>query len=945
MMNYDPSTILQIICFILSPSALILLFHFLLKKTKFGQIKPVYSQLIIGIFFGGYSIFAIQFGISFENYTLVIGTCLPLAISLCFDGFEGIFVGAIACIYRIIAGEFLCADYWSRYASGFAFLIAGILGYFIRKFVFKSKRPSWFFGFIFGGAMEGVSILLSMFFSSTNIYSAFETVSSTLFVAIFSNAFLTMIPLILLNIAEKKKTFLFRKQRTLSEIFQFVLLGGFIAAYVVTVSFTYAIQTAEAETSANALLNENLADVDTDINENCTEKLMEKIVSIKGKITIQTSEESLNAILGEYGLSEISIANSVGVVVTSTNAKYIGFDMHSGEQSKEFCALLGSGLYYVKQDYMATSLDPSVYMRYGGGKLDGGFFFAGYNAEAYKTDYIGKAYNCIKNRHVDSNGGILLTDKNGLVICDNLGGGQYTSQYMIDDLTVLKSVANSEIKDISISEIECHSLIYKNNDCYIIVFIPKKDVYASSKNTILVLSLIQYVIFAILFGTIYFLTEKLIVEKFEHVAVSLNKISSGNLEERVEVKGSVEFDSLSKDINCTVTTLEKYIKDAENRMNAELELARQIQKSSLPSYFPAYPERKDFDIYASMDAAKEVGGDFYDFYLIDKNKILFLVADVSGKGIPAALFMMKTKTMLKSLIESGKSIDEAFKITNENLCHNNDADMFVTSFAAILNLCDGELQYVNAGHCYPLISRKNGPFEFIKEKGNFVLGGLEGTDYSLHTLNINVGDRLFLYTDGVSESKNVNDELFGEERLKESLSKISGGSNVKEMCEAIKKDLELFSIDTPQFDDITMLTLRINSLHNSSSLDLKPTLNSNSIVKNFIQAKGEELGIIKDKLSKILIASDEIYSNIVKYSKASNCRVSLEKDGDEVTLLIIENGDRFDPTGFIDQRSVSSPNHLEEGGLGLLITKTISKEFSYKYENKLNVIKIVFENK
>ena len=944
-MNYDPSTILEIISFILLPSALVLLFRFLLEKTKFGQIKAIFSQLIIGLFFGCYSIFAIQFGISFENGTLIIGTCLPLVISLCFDGFGGIFAGVIACIYRIVAGEFLFADYWNRYANGFAFLIAGILGYLIRKFVLKNKTPSWFFGFIFGGAMEGVSILFSMLLSFTNIYSAFEMVCSTLFVTIFCNAFLTMLPLLLLNIAEKKKTLLFRKQRTLSEIFQLVLLSGFIVAYIVTVSFTYAIQTAEAETSANALLNENLTDVDTDIDENCTEKLMEKIVSIKGKITIQTSEDSLKAILGEYGLSEISIANSVGIVITSTNSKYIGFDMHSGEQSKDFCALLGSGLYYVKQDYMATSLDPSVYMRYGGGKLEGGFFFGGYNAEAYKADYIGKAYNCIKNRHVDSNGGILLTDKNGLVICDNLGGGQYTSQYMIDDLTLLKSVTNSEIKDIFISEVECHSVIYKKNDCYIIVFIPKKDVYASSKNTILVLSLIQYVIFALLFAMIYFLTEKLIVRKFENVAISLNKISSGNLEERLEVKGSVEFDSLSKDINCTVATLEKYIKDAENRMNAELELARQIQKSSLPSYFPAYPERKDFDIYASMDAAKEVGGDFYDFYLIDKNKILFLIADVSGKGIPAALFMMKTKTMLKSLIESGKSIEEAFKITNENLCRNNDADMFVTSFAAVLNLTNGELQYVNAGHCYPLISRKNGPFEYIKEKPNFVLGGLEGVDYSLHTLNMDAGDRLFLYTDGVSESKNVNGDLFGEERLKESLSKISISSNVKEICEAIKKDLEAFSLDSPQFDDITMLTLRINSLIASNFLDLKPTLNSNSIIKNFIIAKGEELGILKESLSKILIVSDEIYSNIVKYSKASSCRVSLEKEGSEVTLLLVENGDQFDPTSFIDQRSVSSPNHLEEGGLGLLITKTISKEFSYKYENELNVIKIVFENK
>ena len=942
---YNFLTILKLISATLVPSLLVLLVYFLFEKTKLCKLNRLVRQILIGLVFGAYSILSIQFGIQVDASVVNVGTSIPLIASFVFDGFGGVIAGFIAGIYRIIAGQFTLVEYWNRFSSGISYFLVGILGFVIRKFIYKDRTPSWFYGFIFGGAIEAFCALIIVLFSFANLYGAFELVSPTLLATIFCNAFATMVPLLILGIIEKRKLVISFKKKTLSEVFQAVLISGFVVAYIVTVTFTYGIQTAEAETSANSLINENLRDIDTDIDQNCSEKLMEKITSMRESINIESTTDELKSLMKQYSISEISIADNEGKVITSTNEKYIGYDMHDGEQSSEFCSLLGSGLYFVKQDYMATSLDENVYMRYGGAKIDGGFFFAGYNSMLYRQDYISQAYTCMKNRHVEYNGGILLTDQNGFVLCDNLGGGQYTSSYELDDPSVLSSITSSSvIQDIYINNIQCHSIIYQKNSFYIIVFVSEDDVFASSKTTILILSLIEFVVYALLFGVIYVLIEKLVVDKFEKVAYSLNEISNGNLNERISVKGSVEFDSLSKNINCTISTLEKYISDAENRMNAELELARQIQKSSLPTIFPAYPERKDFDIYASMDAAKEVGGDFYDFYLIDKNRILFLVADVSGKGIPASLFMMKTKTMLKSLIESGKRIDEAFKITNNNLCKNNDADMFVTSWMGVLDLRNGLLQYVNAGHCYPLISRKNGTFEYIKGKSNFVLAGLEDTEYDLQKMTLEVGDRLFLYTDGITESKNVNNELYGENRLKECLNHIQNGYNVREICLSVKQDVDEFSKGRPQSDDLTMLTLKVNSLGIYDSLDIEPNENSTPIIKSFIQSKGEEMNISKSTLSKILIVTDEIYSNIVKYANARTCHISLKANKEDVTLLLTENGDEFDPTSFVDKRSESPLDELEEGGLGLLIVRQISKEFTHEYKDGLNIIKVVFDN-
>ncbi|MDR0914483.1 MAG: SpoIIE family protein phosphatase [Oscillospiraceae bacterium] len=263
--------------------------------------------------------------------------------------------------------------------------------------------------------------------------------------------------------------------------------------------------------------------------------------------------------------------------------------------------------------------------------------------------------------------------------------------------------------------------------------------------------------------------------------------------------------------------LDRYITDftkvtaEKERVATELNVATQIQTGMLPSIFPAFPERDEFDIYAKMLPAKEVGGDFYDFFLIDDNTLAVVIADVSGKGVPAALFMVIAKTLIKNNAQYGKSPKEVFETVNNILCENNEADMFVTCFMGTLNIKTGEFNFVNAGHNPPLIRKKGERgFEFLRSKPGFVLAGMPNMVYKENTINLSKGDELLLYTDGVTEAVDTNDELFGEKRLKNAIDSYKGGTT-KEFLVSLKNKIDVFAGEAEQADDITMMILRYSS--------------------------------------------------------------------------------------------------------------------------------------
>ena len=339
------------------------------------------------------------------------------------------------------------------------------------------------------------------------------------------------------------------------------------------------------------------------------------------------------------------------------------------------------------------------------------------------------------------------------------------------------------------------------------------------------------------------------------------------------------IDKMEEDTLLHIEELTRATAERE-RMAVELSLAATIQENMLPNTFPPYPSRRDFDIFASMDAAKEVGGDFYDFYLLDNDRIVFLVADVSGKGIPAALFMMRAKMTIKSLAEGGADVNVILSQANERLCEGNDAGMFVTAWLGIADMRSGVLSYANAGHNPPLIRHGNGAFEYLRTRPNFVLAGMDGAPYRKHEIKLSPGDEIFLYTDGVTEAADEEQTLFGEERLLEVLNSALEES-VETRCKTVKKAIDTFAGDAEQFDDITMLAIRFNSFSDDESILTQADSASTERVWDFINRRTKKAELSAKIINRAQIIVDEIYSNIHQYSGASWARVFCRIDSEK----------------------------------------------------------------
>ena len=317
---------------------------------------------------------------------------------------------------------------------------------------------------------------------------------------------------------------------------------------------------------------------------------------------------------------------------------------------------------------------------------------------------------------------------------------------------------------------------------------------------------------AMLFGA--YLMSKRIVKPLNTITKRISELSETNLEFKMEdtFKTGDEVEELAQSFaNVSHKTVEyldtvKRVTAEKERIGAELSLATQIQAAMLPHIVPAFPDRKDFDVIGSMDPAKEVGGDFYDYFLIDDDHLGMVIADVSGKGVPAALFMMASKIILQSVAMLGGSPAEILTKTNQAICSNNEAEMFVTVWIGILELSTGKLVCSNAGHEYPVFKRPDGNFELYKDRHGFVIGGMEGAKYKEYEIQLLPGAKLFVYTDGVPEATNAAKELFGTERMVEALNSKPDAAPM-DILKNVRKAVDSFVLNAEQFDDLTMLCL------------------------------------------------------------------------------------------------------------------------------------------
>ncbi len=411
---------------------------------------------------------------------------------------------------------------------------------------------------------------------------------------------------------------------------------------------------------------------------------------------------------------------------------------------------------------------------------------------------------------------------------------------------------------------------------------------------------------------------------------------------QLDIRTGDEIQSLSeavktmeKEINAYIQNLAVVMSEKE-RIGAELDVATRIQASMLPCIFPAFPDRDEFEVYATMDPAKEVGGDFYDFFMVDEENLAVVVADVSGKGVPAALFMVIGKTLIKDHTTSGKDLGQVFTEVNQLLCESNSEELFITAFLGVLNLKTGNFRYINAGHEIPFLSRKKEAFKPYKIRAGFVLAGMEGIRYRAGQLQMEPGDKLFQYTDGVTEATDKDNQLFGMDRLEQTLAGLSDKSPT-EILAGVRKDIEGFVGEAPQFDDITMLCLEYRG-NPVPSITTDLSLDNIADLTDFVERTLTDKGASMAAVMKMNIALDEIYSNIVKFSGGSYTKISCDVQNGAAVVQFEDDGVPFDPLKKEDADISLGAEEREIGGLGILMVKKSMDRMEYRYENAKNIL-------
>lgn len=372
----------------------------------------------------------------------------------------------------------------------------------------------------------------------------------------------------------------------------------------------------------------------------------------------------------------------------------------------------------------------------------------------------------------------------------------------------------------------------------------------------------------------------------------------------------------------------------KQRAQSELEIAQKIQQSALPVEFPMH---ETVEVYALMTAAKMVGGDFYDFFFIDDNHFAVIIADVSGKGIPAALYMMNAKALIRSTAQTGVSVADVFYKVNNELCKGG-ANMFVTAFMAVLDIKTGELSYVNAGHNPPCYRGADG-YKMLDVKRNIVLGGLEDVTFVEEKLQMSSGDRLFLYTDGVNEAQNVAGEFYGNERM---LKVLSGDlQSPYDVLQSIKADVAEFAEGAEQSDDLTMLEMVYNEMP-KNTLTVKAEVKYIDQVLDYV-----EQDIIKRKLpqsvqTKIMVATEEIFSNIAQYAYRTHglVRILTYVEGDTYRICFVDNGVSYNPQDRKTPDLSLSAADRDIGGLGIFLVKELTDDVKYRREKSRNILDI-----
>ena len=544
----------------------------------------------------------------------------------------------------------------------------------------------------------------------------------------------------------------------------------------------------------------------------------------------------------------------------------------------------------------------------------------------------------------------------------------YLAPSAFNDLVDLAAPGDSEGFSSILTPQVGYLVAMESDDYRVVVIRPSSMVFAARNDIAGWVTFASFALLVVVSLLMWRLLNRMVTRRIHAANAALARITDGDLDARVEPDGALEFVELSEGINHTVDALQGWIAEAETRMDAELATAKAIQESALPQVFPPFPDILKFDIYASMNAAKEVGGDFYDFFLVgdsdaDAGRLGFVMADVSGKGVPAALFMMKAKTQIRDYLEAGMELGEAVENANRQLVDGNDAGMFVTAWVGVLDYASAHVDFVNAGHNPPLLwqsegdgaegSSRTGSWRWLTEKSGMPLGLFDGFPYEVHSLDCRPGDTFLLYTDGVTEAMSESGELYGEERL-ETLANENVALHPRELVQAVRAGVAEHAAGAEQSDDITILALEVGvPPEEKAVLTVPADTGEIDAVYGFIHAELDRRLCPVRVQNQLDVAVEEMFVNVCRYAyegmaadadRTVRVTHAISADPPSITVEIIDGGMPFDPMAKPDATTADAYANVADvpvGGLGIFMAKKSVDEMRYERADGFNIVTLV----
>jgi sigma-B regulation protein RsbU (phosphoserine phosphatase) len=430
------------------------------------------------------------------------------------------------------------------------------------------------------------------------------------------------------------------------------------------------------------------------------------------------------------------------------------------------------------------------------------------------------------------------------------------------------------------------------------------------------------------------------------------RIADGDFNQRIDIPAKNEIGVLAASFNEMTRRLTESIEHlkettaAKERIESELNIAHEIQMSMVPKIFPPFPDRSEFDIFATLVPAKEVGGDLYDFFFIDDDHLCFAVADVSGKGVPASLFMAVTKTLFKATAGRGNTPGEILARLNMEICRDNESCMFVTLFCGILNIRTGQVDYCNGGHNLPYYLHRDG-VSLLENIGGRALGLVEQSPYASGRVVLGPSEALLLYTDGVTEAMNPSDTLYSDQRLAQFLAS-NRGSSPRKIVGDLVSDVRHFAGEAPQSDDITALALyyfgATKQMTEPVEIKLHNKLWELDRFNQTLTEFGRQHGLSDKVMHDLNLALEEILTNIITYgytdSREHEIGVRLNVRPGEVKAAVEDDGRPFNPLEAPEPDTTKSVEERTIGGLGIHLVRKLTDGLDYKRQADRNILTI-----